>query len=481
MTDLDPTPITETTDTPAEKRSSRRILFAVIAALLLIVVAAVLASKAGIDKALVRQQLDMIAAQLKERGAAQGRDITFTYGEIEIKGSFASKHAVIHDPKLAIKPLEQKGFVVEKTDRPQTLLISSPVLEVHPESASLSAMRLSLPQPVNFATIEAPEKSLLKISAVTPIEVHYATVEHDNVPYVQWQFTAPKQIALNYLREQVAVGAEEETPSLKPVYETLNVTMEKGEGDLTIARNNSALGQGTLELKSIVIAPASQPEAGKVTVAQILSQWSNQRNAKNLNVVNSTFTIDRIEAAPELIPYAPISLNIDLTYEGAMPSTPEEVAAIQSQESSFKLKTLSLTTKDATLNATADFVATPEDRLPVGMANVTLTNLPFVLGELKKYQLLDDSNEALTASVLEQVTGVPYAELKDVKVDVNRTRGGSFQIGKTTFEELFAVVLKAALSHKAGMPAVTPVPQLPKEHKPIEPVILPDDHISTRG
>lgn len=474
MTDIEPTNETPTAETAiaSDKRShTRKIIFATIGALLIIIVAAVIASKAGLDKALVRQQLDAIALQLKERGAAQGRDVTFTYGDIAIKGGFTNKHAVISAPQLDIRPMEGEGFEQHdvKEGKPNTLRITSPVLEVFPESANLSELKFALPQPVDFASIEEPEKSLLKVRAATPLELHYATLKQKGAPYTRWQFTAPASLDLDYLREQVVEGEEDATPVLKPVYDTLNVAMEKGTAELTLAQGGSGLGQGTLEFKSIAMAPASQPEAGKVTIAQILGQWSNQRNEKNLNVVNSTFSIDRVEAAEELIPYAPISLALDFTYEGAMPSTPEEVAAISSQESSLKLKTLSLSTKDASFDATADFVATPEDRLPVGMATVNLTNLPFVIAELKENGLIAAEDEGLLVTILEQVTGVAYDELKDVTLDVQRTRGGSFQIGKTTFEELFATILQAALSNKA------PAPKLPEKQTPVEPEEAPAD------
>lgn len=457
-----------TPQTPAsQKKLSRRILVGTMLVLVLIAGSAVVASKAGLDKALVRQQLDSIAVQMRDRGKIQGRDVTFTYGDIEVKGGFSNRYAEIRDPKIQIKPLEAEGFVAP--EKPQSLIISSPVLEVHPEASNLSAMRLALPQPINFATIEAPDQSLLKITASEPLAVNYARDEKDDVPYTNWSFKAPAELKLTYLHEQEATGVEDQTPTITPVYETLVVTMEKGEGELSVQRDNAGLGQGMLEMKSIAITPEAAPEQGRVTIAQIISQWSNQRNERNLNVVNSSFSVDRIEAAPELLPYAPVSMALDVTYEGAMPSTPEEMAAIESDESAFKLKTFSLTTKDAKFNATADFVASSEDRLPVGIANVTITNVPYIIGELKKYKLVDAGREQMVASILQQVTGTPYGELKDVVIDVERARGGSFKIGKTTFEELFAALLQASMAQpKPGVDPAPPAP--PVEKKPEAPV-----------
>lgn len=467
-------------------RRSRRAIIGTLSVLVLIIAAAVLASKTGLDRALVRKQLENISAQLKASGAANGRDVTFTYGDVEVTGSFGNKHAVIHAPVLEVKPLEAEGYVQPKGDAPKTLRITSDVMEVYPEAASLQAMRIEMPKPVDITTIEQPDQKLLTITTNTPLAVHYANTTKSNTPVTHWRFKAPSETKFTYLREQVAQGAEEQTPTVVPVFETLVMNMDSGEGELTLQRDHSGLGEGVLEMKNIQISPESAPKEGLVSIKQIVSQWSNQRNEQNLNVVNSRFLIDTIDADPKLLPYAPISASAEVIYEGAIPTTQEELATFESKESAFKLKAFNISTKDATFSASADFVANPEDRLPVGMANVTITNLPFIMGELKKFDLVSADREQIIAALLQQVTGTPYGEMKDVVVDVQRSRGGSFKIGKSTFEELFATLLQASLGKGAGPKAViappgaSSTPTIPpaEERKAEEPITLPEE---TRG
>lgn len=470
----------------SERRAtrSRRIIIGTLSVLVLIIAAAVLASKTGLDRALVRKQLENISAQLKANGAANGRDVSFTYGEVEVTGSFGNKHAVIHAPVLEVKPLEEEGYVQPQGEAPKTLRLTSEVMEVYPEAANLQAMRIEVPKPLHVSTIEEPQKNLLTIETDTPLAVRYAKTTRDSAPVTHWKFTAPSETKFTYLREQVAEGAEEQTPTITPVYETLVMNMDSGEGELSMQRDHSGLGDGALEMKNIRIAPQSAPQEGLVTIKQIVTQWSNQRNPQNLNVVNSSFLVDTIDADPKLLPYAPISASAEVVYEGAIPSTQEELATLESKESAFKLKTFNISTKDASFSASADFVANPEDRLPVGMANVTVTNLPFIMGELKKFDLVSNDREQIIATLLQQVTGTPYADMKDVVVDVQRTRGGSFQIGKSTFEELFATLLQASLGKGAGPKAVidpkaaTPsAPSVPdaEDRKAEEPIVLPEN------
>lgn len=470
---------------PRRSNHSRRIIIGTLSVVVLLIAAAILASKTGLDRALVRKQLEAISAQIKAGAAAQGRDVTFTYGEVEIAGSFGSKHAVIHQPVLEMKPLEAEGFTQPEGDAPKTLRITSDSMHVYPEGSNLSAVRVEMPQPIDFTTIEEPEKKLLTLSSDTPLAVRYATTTLNNAPVERLQFTAPEETKFTYLREQVAQGPEEQTPTITPVYETLVLNMDSGEGELTLHRDRSGLGEAMLEMKNVRIAPQSAPKEGLVTIDQISSQWSNERNAQNLNVVNSRFMVENINADPALLPYAPISASAEVIYEGALPTSQEELASMQAQQSAFKLKTFNISTKDATFSANADFVATAEDRLPVGMANVTVTNLPFIMGELKKFSLVSDDREQIIATLLQQVTGTPYGEMKDVVVDVQRTRGGSFKIGQSTFEELFATLLQASLGKGAGPKAViappsSNVPVIPPadKRKAEEPIEIPQE---TRG
>lgn len=473
-------------ETPAAKNAqSRRIILCTLAVLVLIAAGAIIASKAGLDKALVRQQLDTIAAQLKTRAAEEGRDIEFTYGDVEITGGFTNRHAVIHDPVITSQPLAGSEFEQPQGDQPKTLRITSDTLEIYPRAADLSAMQLALPQPVKISTIEQPDKILLTLSTNTPLAIDFAQTRKNDVPVSHWQFAMPTQTKLEYLREQVAEGTEDETPTVTPVYQTMLVNLEKGSGELSLYQDGSGLGDGMMELKSIRIAPESAPKEGLVTIKQIMSNWSNQRDAKGLNVIRSSFNIDTIDADNRLLPYAPISAQMDVSYEGAVP-TAQDMAAPPAQQSAFKLKSFTLSTKDATVNATADFTAGAEDKLPVGMANVTITNLPFIIGEMKKFNFLSDDREQVLAVLLQQITGTPYPQLKDVVIDVNRERGGSFKVGKSTFEELFASLLQASLSKRppsatidpAAPTGVAPKIPAPADKKAKQPIQMPEE---TRG
>ncbi len=479
-----------TAPTLKKKRHWALIITAVI---LLIGIAGFIASRAGIDKLLVKQKLDDVIAQIKENGRNQGRDIDITYGDLEVVGSFASKHVVVHNPAFYVKPMNQKPLQPGEQHKPDSLVVTTPTLEIYPEAADLSSLRLQLPEPINFAAQDAPEKSLLKLSANTPFAVSFTQETVNNVPHTKVKYVSPTELDYTFLREQQAEGAEEKTPDLVPVYDTLHVAIAAGSGlESDFATDGSELGTAKIHFGNVVSTPQSAPE-GAVAIAAMEGEWSNVLNEKKQNVIHSTLNLGPITGG--ILPYAPIAIAMDVTYTGTLLKTPESVAEAKSQESAIDVKTFSITTKDSSFTVTGNFTADASDILPVGKANIAIVNMPFILGELRTNAILNPNNEPIVAPLLQLMTGSPLDQLKDTNIAIERARGGAFKIGQTTFEELFATFLKQAMAQKQGAAApatpaapnvITPTtpnahaPTLPPADKPKPKPLEVPDH-GTRG
>lgn len=476
-------PIPQLTGTTKKKRSLFVPLTVVIVT---IAVMGFLASRAGLDKALVKQVVDQFIVQMKEKARNQGRDLDVTYGQLEVVGSFASKHVVIHDPVVTIKPLSPKPQSMDGSKRVDDLQITTPTIEIYAESNDLSNMRIQAPAPIDFAGLEEPEKSLLKITNNVPMVWKIGTEKHEGVPYRKVSYESPTQTELTYLREQQASGVEDESPTLVPVYQTLEVKAAQGSGfSSSMAIDGSGLGESNVAFRDVLLTPKEAPE-GALKVAEITGRWSNQFNEKKQNAVAASFTFGPVTSDNKAAPYVPVTLDMDATYEGIMGKSASPTA----QESSMVLKKLSLTTKEASLTATANFNANALDVLPVGTANIALSNVPFVFSELHKYGMLNEKTQETVTKLLEQITGKPMGELKDIAIPVERVRGGAFKIGNTTFEELLASLIGQAIRIKPSQaPSVTVpesesapklVPHLPPPDKPKStPIEVPDS--SVRG
>jgi hypothetical protein len=484
----------ETAYAPKKKRSLFWPIFCVIVFLAAV---AFFMSRAGFDKAIVKQKLDAYIAAVKEKGRAEGRAIDITYGDLELVGSFARKHVVIHTLSMTVRPLNAAPNVPAESHRTDSLLIATNEVDVYPLGVDLSSARITFPTPITFADANTPNKMLMSASASTPLEF---TVERTggDVPHTKISHTSPAILSVMFLREQQGAGAEEATPAITPVYDTLDIAIAGGGSLATdFANDGSGLGKADIVYKAITMAPKSDPK-GVVTIDAIESHWDNTLNAQALNDIHSTITIGPINAAEDLIPYAPVMLAFDANYVGALPKTPQAAATTEAREATFALRKFLISTKDSSLTASGNFTASASDILPVGKADIVLTNVPFILGELRKTGVVNPENEAWVDEMLEHIAGAPIGTLKDLTIMVARARGGSFNIGKSTFEELFALMLKHAVQQKAGIPAPAatpapipaspavpgaapvPAPALPSADKPKSaPIAVPD--AGTRG
>lgn len=453
-------------------KKKRSIVLPILGVIVALALVGFFASRAGLDKALVKQKVDGFITQMQDKAREKGRDVSITYRDLEVVGSFAGKHVVMHDPVMTVKPLQ--GQTQKAAD---ALRITTEKLEIYPETSDLSTLRILAPDPVDFAGGEAPDKSLLNISSNVPpsLTVQRSTV--GDVAMNVMNYISPSQMKFTYLRETQATGDEEKTPTLVPVYESLSLAVAQGSGfSASMAADGSGIGKASLDVRDLVITPEKSPQQ-TIKAPAIKGEWSNALNEKKLNVVRAVLNAGPITSDDATMPYQPVTLALDATYEGAMPKSPEAIASIQSPESTFALKALTLSTKDASLNATGNFTASAADMLPVGTANIALSNVPYVLGELRNFGLLNSKNEPLVGALLQRMTGTPVEQLKDVAIPIERIRGGAFKVGNTTFEELFALLLSQAMQIKSGQAPATVIPPVPgaSAQPPLVPQLPPSD------
>lgn len=432
----------------APSRISKK-LASILLAVAVLGVAVVLLLRSGIDRDQLQKQVDAFATSLHERAEQHGRDVTLTYGAIDIEGGLTQRHGVIRDVKLTIQPMDSSG-----TDKNVPLVVGTAVVEIYPDSADFSAVEIRLPQPIDFTNEGDSAKKLLTVKADIPLTLALAQMEKDATKYLDLTHNVPTKTELTYLREQQTRGEEDETPELVPVYKTLTVTAAPG-GEIRshTSMDDQNLGVIAVNIKGLRLLPEGVPN-GEIDIAEILLDSSKLVNEKGQTVGALKVRVGEITAAAEFLPYAPISLTVDGSYESA--KTPQDLAAIASSAASVKLSDFTLTTKEAKLMAKGDFTSKSSDILPEGAANITLTNVPYVLKELRENGVVNDTNEGFVVPVLEMTTGQKIADITDAVIEIKRSQGGAFAIGKTTFEELFAAMLKNALAQAQPKPITAP-------------------------
>ena len=483
---------------------TRKIAIYVASAVLIVGVAGVVISNAGLDKALVKQKVDEYIAAAHERGLARGRDVTITYKDLEVVGGLTSKHVVILEPVMVVKPSEPQPLKPGQVAKTDSLTVTTPEILLYPTSMDLSSIRVSLAQPINFAATDAPEKSLLKLSSDKPLDVSFAQNSKNNVPYIKIDHDAPGRVDLTYLREEQTEGTEDATQKIVPIYDTLHVNFTAGSSiHANVATDGSSLGTSSIHYKPITMAPESAPE-GVITIAAIDIDTSSEMSAKQAKNAKANINIGPITGPEDVLPQAPMGFALDAAFVGSEPvskevdkihATPkksgeltksESNAETEAQPSTITINKLNLSVKEASISATAKFQSTVGDMLPSGNAEVAFVNVPFIRKQLEGIQIIRPENVGLVNAVVTQITGTPLAELKDVTIPVTREKGGTFKIGKASLEEILAVLIKEMMAQK-GQVMQTPdtmmapksaAPALPAKDKPkAAPIAVPDNGV----
>ncbi|MFN8930213.1 MAG: hypothetical protein ACK5WQ_07625 [Alphaproteobacteria bacterium] len=442
-----------------KKFSLKKFILPVFLLVVAIGVGTYFASKAGLDKALFKQALDTWIEQSEKRAAADGLDLSIAYDEVTIAGGFITRHAIIHNLRVTQTTLQQT---------PTKVVYRTAVVKFLPNSHDFKNFTLQLPAPLEKIENGQGDVSASLVSE-TPlvIEVRPMTLNGEN--YQQIRHKLSPKITIKHLVGQEAIGAEEATPSLTPRYESIEITSENGIMNYLANDKTMLLAQASFAADNIRIVPIGN-EQKTISIAAISSNFEDNLNPKKNNKMTLDFSLDNLVANDEYIANTPISLMVNFAYVGAKPETPEQLAAATPQQTSFKLSNFALHTKAAKLDATADFVTSSDDILPVGTATVTMTDLPAWRKILADAQLSDIKTEEVANTFLLRTVGERLVDATDVTLDINRARGGTFEVGKVTLEEVMAIVfggMRTPLDSPAPAavlekPAEKTTPSMPK-------------------
>jgi hypothetical protein len=441
---------------PKKKSSIKKFILPVFLLVVAIGVGVFFVSKAGLDKALFKQALDAWIEQSENRAANDGMDLSIAYDEVTIAGGFINRHAIIHN--LRVTKTEPDSMSAKVTYR---------TAEVNfiPKSSDFESFTLRLPTP-----LEKIESNLSDVTASlvseAPLVIEVDSINRQDEIYLRIRHQLSPKMTLRHLVGQEATGAEEATPTLSPRYESIEVTNNQGMMNYLVYEKTMLLAQAAFAVDNIRIVPVGN-EQKTVSVDSISWNFEDDFNRKKNSKMSVDFSLDNLVANDEYIANTPISLRVNFAYVGAMPETPEQLAVATPQHTSFKLSNFALHTKAAKLDATADFVSSGDDILPVGAATVTITDLPAWRNLLADAKLTDVKTEEVANTFLLRTVGERLVDAKDVTIDINRARGGVFVIGKTTLEEVMAIVF-------GGMrtPLDTPVPASAETSQ--EPEIKPE-------
>lgn len=435
---------TSSTETTAPCRKSRKYALVAVGVIIAVGVAGYVVSKLGLDRALVKESVDNFAANLQ---ASSHDTLSFSYKDIKIAGGLTDRHAILIEPKLEQSP--------EGLESEQKITYTTEEAVLYPTSSDLSSLKIVLAKPIKgYKGSDAAGGPSITVTQRVPFEIDAGQKDINGKPFIESKVSIPDSLLVDGPESERGKPWNQFTVSLKPGAHILNTHSTASDAP-------EGLGKTDIALDEVTLTP-EHDASDAISIAKVHTHYENKQADSGSSQVEVTADVGPITGSEKSLPYGPIEFTANLSYDGLISNAPQDFANQQETgEKSLKLETFSLKAKDAALYATADFVSGAKDVLPVGTANVTIENMPFILKELRSQKALDAQNEAILAAVIQQVTGKPLEEATDVSVDIKRVRDGAFQIGNTTFEELAAVVFRAALSGQA--PVALPPAEVPMQ------------------
>jgi hypothetical protein len=416
--------------TEAAPKQARKFILPVILVILAVSAIGFLASKAGLDKALVKQQVDGWIAMRSAQASKEGYALKITYQDMRFAGGFSQRYLVLENPEVTIAPFaDAEGKV---TDHDRGMRIKTEQLLLHPRAVDLSEFRAELPDAIEFYE-GGIDDAVIIVSAATPIIIDGEQAVSKKHTDLLLTHTLPKlwHIKLHALSK----ASDTETPDY--IYENYSVSLDNG-GQLSYRTrlNETVIGASKLEAKNVTLtSDTDDTKTPLLRFDSIKGEWGSTTP----DYFKSILAITNISGAGmELL--SPMNVHWNLRYEGSLDAMPEAEDG-EMQTASLNVKEFVFEIPDASLRAKAKLHAAAEDILPIGSASIELKNLPHIRKMLADNALIDASDEVLFDKMLTRITGKGINALNDVTIPLSRERGEPFRIGNITLEEAATMVL----------------------------------------
>jgi hypothetical protein len=384
-------------------------LFILLVCVVTIALIGYFTSKAALSVQMVETRLAQWADVVKESAARRGYDANLKYGAISIEGGLFSKRAVISSPSLV---LESNGKAIES--------FATARVELVPDSSAMNKVTLLLPAPVKITR----GNETARYEASAPVSF----VIESQGEGQSYQAAFP---------EKIHVFHDDQTGANAIPYATLETQL----GGKIVG----FIGSGAEEYSQrIELKQTSYKTADRTLRADNVYVQAEAAKEDAAHLTHYDVKLNKVSTSGIFSVLSPMDVVMDVDR-----STPAVVAAKSSaaqKEVSYYVNSLSVTSGSTVFGLTGKFDVMPNEILPLGSAELSVSSVNGLLKRLRSANVLDARSEEITRGLLQKVAAEWTQGDKDtLKLIVEREYGGGFFIGDVTFEELFAMALKAYL------------------------------------
>ena len=359
--------------------------------------------------------------------AKSGKEGTFTYGAIEIKG-FWERFALVHDVNLQIK----KQSLLESV----AWSLSTPTMSVTADPLSSSRLYYVFNDAIE---VKKNGNAAATITFSDPLKYGQMEIHHENTSTMVQNFKLPASITITPAQSdggnvvitydknpKVEIRSSLEKPDHHALYEFHNVAVTTG--------NDKPLNIGAFKSE--------------------LTEKTENNDIQGHYELNITAL--KVDTLPK-----PCDITADISYIGDQPLLKLAGMVSGSKDSSINVKQSALDCADFKITSEGTLGRSPEDPLPNGQINIKIEQVKQLLAS----NILSDQSRALLSQILIKVTGQPVDSLTNVEIPLKREKNGTFYIGDVTFEEIAAGMVANMFSSQGAAPQQLPVPETPVDHQ----------------
>ncbi len=420
------------------KRDSLMGQLIVVAAVVLLVIVGVFAARTGINRKEVEHKLTSIEKELNKVMEERGYSIAFSYEDVDIGGGLFSKRITIKNPVFQIQSDKERGFYSGMT-------VSSDRITVVPSDSEFSEAKLSFPTPI---TVERGRGSW--VITATDMAVLFERDTDDEVDLIDYSIALNKSIAID--------NRETNKKTLLSFHEGSDI-----HGQLDV--KNRLYSQESYFTGFLLSREGAYTLEGKDVKWTVTSARESDALIKRFKL-----NAESLSFQDEMAPLGTLKVTMEAE-ETVTPSTQPDGAPVRTINSTIVADAgdYTFTTDGALQYQGTNFV-------PFGEAKISITKPSVMLDALESAAVINRGVRALLGSGLEFASGRPITEATDkVQVTLRRSEGGSFIIGRTTFEELAAHVLRGLIDTSAEDVVVPEVETAPDAATEVEPVPAPTE------
>ncbi len=431
------------------------------------------------NKAVVEENLQKLASEFERIGNENDQTIKFTYGDIEFKGWGYKKQAVVH--KIAVD-------IVSKEANPEKFKLSTEEVAVSLDPVNPKRLLVSFAKPIAVAQGDYNAGSL---DYSEPVLVSYMKTDVGGVEGFRYDVTLPQQIgfiAPKAAETSTQATTTQENPvdggmknfiysmnfSKTPVLQYIFVPSQKvstveydfsgasitGDGKTKIAvgnwvsrfneqegdREGRLAGKYSLDIADIVVS-------------------AGENNSKPYAIsFNTDYTVDYLKSAPA---EQAQKMSVDPAVAAKNEDNDNMYTSKSPDENrDITINRLSFSSPDFNLNVSGKFANDKADPLPFGEININIDDIKNFLAS----DIMAAQDKKLLNAVIAKVTGAPVEGQTQVTIPIKREKMGVLFVGKTTFEELAAVLFTGMMMPSQSSGENTNMPMLDEAPSAIPPM-----------